>query len=200
MKFLSGAARTVCIFAVVASLSSSGRCQETSVADADPDIEALMAETDAIRPQFIRTLRQQLAQLNRTRMTPKEREVKRKRIKDLIKKAEAGLQFIPIYKRPPFKLGDVGMIEPVRVLQVPSEDQLLVEFGDDGRIEDTVLLRGVETNGIISGATFTYPHPVLVARTETYTAASGVKRTVFVLKPFNSQLVFDALEARAKGR
>jgi uncharacterized cupin superfamily protein len=79
-----------------------------------------------------------------------------------------------------YRIGDWGMPSyAFRVLNKVSKTECLVL--PLARGSEPMLLRGLDTSKVTTGAEFTLHHPVIIHDTYTYTAVSGTEKTILVL-------------------
>lgn len=75
-------------------------------------------------------------------------------------------------------LGDSGKLDTIRVIQVLSENRLLVTSAGE-----TFILEGIDTAGVVDNRAISGGRSLFVVdRTDNYTSVIGARKTVFVLK------------------
>jgi hypothetical protein len=86
---------------------------------------------------------------------------------------------LPGLENEPYKVGIIArMITPARIVQVMEDDCLVIK-----RYDSSLILRGVETDGLADGQYIKVSAPVKITGTESFETVLGARKTLFVLEP-----------------
>lgn len=140
---------------------------------------------------------------------------------DLLARVQSSTITVPVIDPFDLSVGDIGMLGRVefdrnenpittgkweltvcgaaeyKVTQV-FPDSVLLSIHHSGRDDGLVLLENIDTTNIVTGSKLTMADTFKVVGTKTYTTVLGGTNTVFVIRRFDSDAVFDYMKQKAK--